>query len=202
MIVSLAAIFAASLLHVGPPPHPPQLPMHKTNLIVNGDFSAGNSGFTSGYAFATPISAEGQYTIGTDPCNDAPPQYVWACFGDHTTGAGNMLEADGFPNTPNVAVWSETIPVTPQTTYKFTFWGAGVDTQGNSSPAVLQISFNGVAAKHLATLPAVWTSWVRYHATWKSRGATEVTISLVDTNVGGPFNDFALDDLSFMPAKK
>jgi hypothetical protein len=199
MFVQLATVVFASLIHpsLG---HPSLSPMHGSNLIVNGDFSAGNTGFTSQYTFASPITAEGQYTIGTDPCMDAPPNYVWACFGDHTTGSGNMFMADGYPSTPGVIVWSETITVNPMTTYKFGFWGAGVDTQGNSSPAVLQILFNNVASRRLATIPTVWTTWVHYHASWKSHSATQVTISLVDTNTAGPYNDFALDDLSFKAA--
>src|SRR5207253_1567767 len=37
------------------------------NLIVNGDFSGGNTGFTSQYIYANPNITEGQYFVGTSP---------------------------------------------------------------------------------------------------------------------------------------
>jgi hypothetical protein len=38
-------------------------PVQAANLLTNGDFSAGNSGFGSDYAFESFISSEGQYTV-------------------------------------------------------------------------------------------------------------------------------------------
>jgi hypothetical protein len=38
-------------------------PVQAANLLTNGDFSAGNSGFGSDYAFQGVISSAGQYTV-------------------------------------------------------------------------------------------------------------------------------------------
>jgi len=37
---------------------------------------------------------------------------------------------------------------------------------------------------------------------WKSGTATTATITLVDTNTSGPYNDFAIDDLAFRAVVK
>ena len=64
------------------------------NLVINGNFEAGNTGFTSAYTYAgvagtpSPISGnantlwdEGTYSVGTDPNS---LHASWASFGDHT----------------------------------------------------------------------------------------------------------------------
>src|SRR5262249_28180063 len=51
-----------------PPPPPPPPPPPAANLLVNGDFEAGNTGFTSQYIFSSDqIGDAGVYTITTNP---------------------------------------------------------------------------------------------------------------------------------------
>lgn len=63
------------------------------NLITNSDFSLGNTEFSSGYTYDTSnVTWEGVYTVG------ANPQLYHrgaTSFGDHTTGSGMMLIANG-----------------------------------------------------------------------------------------------------------
>ena len=58
-----------------------------TNLITNGDFSSGNTGFTSDYGFNTlnpgPELVEGAYSVVTKP-NDV--HFAWGNYFDHTSG--------------------------------------------------------------------------------------------------------------------
>ena len=63
------------------------------NLIINGDFERGNSGFTSNYR-ETPHSQNGEYYVGTKPI-------VWGFSGcdDHTSGIGNYISLRGTPKT-------------------------------------------------------------------------------------------------------
>ena len=71
----------------------------EASIILNGDFEAGNSLFTSGYAY-TPVfnTTEGQYTVRRDPQN-----WNGAFFAmpDHTFGGppqlGNMLVVPTWP---------------------------------------------------------------------------------------------------------
>ena len=47
----------------------------KNNLVVNGDFSDGNTGFSSDYSFVPAIFSETQYTICLASAMDASTQY-------------------------------------------------------------------------------------------------------------------------------
>jgi hypothetical protein len=94
------------------------------NLVVNGDFEAGNSGFTSAYIYGTGgawglLSSPGQYAIATSP-NLTHTNF--SNCPDHTpTGVGNMLVANG-SSTPNTAVWCQTVNVSPNTDFIFSAW--------------------------------------------------------------------------------
>jgi hypothetical protein len=74
------------------------------NLVTNGDFSAGNTSFTTGYILDCTVGGyigEQRYCVGTNP---NAVHGAWAACGDHTTGTGNMLIFNG-TSTPNVNVW-------------------------------------------------------------------------------------------------
>src|SRR5262249_9477766 len=91
------------------------------NLLLNGDFEAGNTGFTSDYTYSPgDISPEGTYNIVRNPHDSHPGG---ASFGDHTSGTGLMLAANGASNT-NLVVWRQSVAVVPNTTYEFSGWGA------------------------------------------------------------------------------
>jgi hypothetical protein len=107
------------------------------NLIVNGDFSAGNTGFTSGYA-STPVNlGAGEYSVRTD---GSTWNAAFTSFGDHTTGTGNMMVVNG-AGVVGTPVWAQSsIAVTPNTDYFFSAWVTSVFA---ASPATLQFSING-----------------------------------------------------------
>ncbi|HRH39365.1 MAG TPA: hypothetical protein PK760_13525, partial [Flavobacteriales bacterium] len=92
------------------------------DLVVNGDFSQGAVGFTSGYIPGTGgtyglLSNEGQYAVDSDASNthnNFPP-----CT-DHT-GGGNMMVVNGAA-TAGVSIWCESLVVTPGTDYAFSAW--------------------------------------------------------------------------------
>ena len=67
---------------------------------------------------------------------------------DHTPGDGdgNMMLVNGAQQ-PNVAVWTQTITVTPHTNYAFSTW---VQTITTVNPAKLQFSINGKFSKRAA----------------------------------------------------
>ena len=59
------------------------------NVITNGDFEAGNTGFSSDYTFSPGnIWDPATYDIVSDP-NDS--HNLATSFGDHTTGDGLMM---------------------------------------------------------------------------------------------------------------
>lgn len=162
------------------------------NLIVNGDFEAGNTGFTSDYTyFSTPIDRDTSYAIGNDPYLWHGYR-MWASFGDHTTGQGLMFIGDGAIVSDKV-LWQQTVPVTSNTWYVFSYWGA---SSSSNSPAQLRVHINGIPIGSDFVLPSQTGQWMRFSALWNSGSTNQATIRLVNQNTSGSGNDFALDDIS------
>lgn len=164
-----------------------------TNLIVNGNFSAGNTGFTSDYTYTNPNNVtEGEYNVSTNP-------QTWNAgmsnCRDHTSGNGNMMMVNG-SSTLNATVWRQTVSVTPNTNYAFSTW---IQSVHPTSPAQLQFSINGQPLGNTINASATPCSWNQFYTTWNSGANTTAVISVVNRNTGFAGNDFALDDMSFAP---
>ncbi len=162
------------------------------NLVINGDFSQGNTGFTSGYQFAGTNVTEGQYFVGSNP-------QAWngsmASCGDHTGGNGNMMLVNGSP-VADVEVWRQTITVTPNTNYAFSTW---IQALWAANPAQLQFSINGLLLGGTITASLPVCNWTQFYTSWNSGNAATAVISIVNKNTTVAGNDFALDDISFAP---
>jgi gliding motility-associated-like protein len=163
-----------------------------SNIITNGDFGAGNTGFTSQYNFANPNVTEGQYFVGPNPPN-------WnaslSSCGDHTTGNGNMMLVDG-ALVPDILVWKQTVSVLPNTNYAFSTWMQALYTP---NPTELRFSINGGNVGNLITAALSTCTWTQFYTTWNSGNSTIATIAIVNKNTIVQRNDFALDDISFSP---
>ena len=162
------------------------------NVINNGNFNNGNTGFTSGYSYANPNLTEGQYFVGKSP--QAWNASMSNC-GDHTTGNGNMMLVNGAP-VPDVNVWKQTVAVTPNTNYAFSTW---IQALYPPNPAQLSFSINGSDIGNLITASLPTCTWTQFFTTWNSGNNTSATISIVNKNTFVQGNDFALDDISFAP---
>ncbi len=167
--------------------------------VVNGDFSAGNTGFTSSYGFARLRPAAAITRLQPIRTLGSP----LSSFGDHTTGTGQMLVADG-SGTANTTLWSESLTVTPNSLYTFTYWAASCGNDNNNgidpSPAILHAADNGTAIGSNFSVPATNGVWTKFTGTFNSGANTSVTLTITDTNTnGGAGNDFALDDISLVP---
>ena len=159
------------------------------NLVVNGDFSAGNSGFSSAYAYSPGnCNPPAIYDIVTDPhsCHAG-----WSSFGDHTSGSGNMMVVNGSEST-GVSVWGENVTVLANTTYFFSVWIASVFPV---SPAMLDFSVNGQQLGSTFTASTTTGNWQQFYATWFSGASTTAQLGLVNLNTAFGGNDFALDDI-------
>lgn len=162
------------------------------NLIVNGNFSQGNTGFTSEYVSSNPNTTEGQYLIGTNPV-------TWnggmSPCRDHTSANGNMMMVNGSP-VAGANVWKQTVAVTPNTNYAFSTW---IQSLLNTNLAQLQFSINGKEIGSLITATLPTCTWTQFYTTWNSGNSTSAVISIVNKNIQLAGNDFALDDISFAP---
>ncbi len=161
------------------------------NLMQNGNFSAGNIGFSSSYAYTPPPNtSEGQYWVSTNA-------QTWnggmASCGDHTSGSGNMLLVNG-ATTANVSIYCQTVNVQPNTNYAFSTW---LMTLSAGNPAQLQFSVNGSLLGSIFTASNSTCIWQQFYTTWNSGANTTATICIVNQNTLASANDFALDDMSF-----
>ena len=166
------------------------------NLVVNGDFSAGNTGFTSSYTYSPPPSTtliEGDYSVYNNPFG---VHTGFTSMGDHTTGTGNMMIINGGPTASSV--WCETVPVTPNTNYDFSAWFANCSsvTVGADVP-ILQFMVNGVLLGTPTSVTAPPGTWVNFFSTWNSGLATTASICIYDETTAAAGNDFVIDDISF-----
>lgn len=167
--------------------------LEPNNLVNNGDFSAGNTGFSSSYRDTTgsgSLYPEGFYSVTTDP-NLVHPGFV--SLTDHTTGTGKMMVVNG--SSAPVSFWCQTIAVTPNTYYDFSAWGVTVSGAGN--PAILQFSINGTLVGSALDLPSTTGTWTEFHVVWYSGSNTSIDICVTDQQTALSGNDFAIDDISF-----
>jgi len=160
-----------------------------TNLILNGDFEMGNTGFSSAYTY-NPISVwnEATYAINANP---TAVHANFASCDDHTTGNGQMMIVNGAA-APNTNVWCKTVPVTPNTDYAFSTWLASTIS---ASPAILQFSINNVVLGVPFGASPTLCIWQQFYEVWNSGASTTATICIVNQNTAQSGNDFLLDDL-------
>ncbi|WP_346882124.1 T9SS type B sorting domain-containing protein [uncultured Algibacter sp.] len=166
------------------------------NLVTNGDFSLGNTGFVTDY-INVPSSdgngnAQGLYGIVAN-------SNVWfpslASCNDNT-GGGNFMVADGSIRTgPNDRVWCQTITVQPNEDYIFSYFTQSVSS---GSPAMFEVIINGVSIGNNA-LDFSTCNWVQNSFPWNSGGITSAEICIYDRNTTDVGNDFGIDDISFVP---
>ena len=176
-----------------------------TELVVNGDFSAGNTGFThSTYIYNADVAGnaelvpEGHYGVGTNA--NTYHSNFWGM--DHTTGAGNFMIVNGYPGAPQPVIWATTVAVVPGVSYYFSAWALSLNSSGNY--AVLQFRVNNTLVGTTAPLPARPQNnnppfnWIQFYGTWTApAGVFSVPIEIVDFQTAAAGNDFGLDDISF-----
>ncbi len=160
------------------------------DLVANGDFSQGNTGFTSDYNSASPNTKEAEYYVAND-------SHAWninfnSCT-EHTTVSGKMMMVNG-SSAAGAKVWGESISISPNTNYAFSVW---IESLAALNPANLRFSINGIVLGDNINAGNVACQWKQVFTTWNSGGSTTAAISIVNNNTIADGNDFALDDISF-----
>ncbi|MEW6676678.1 MAG: PEPxxWA-CTERM sorting domain-containing protein [Pseudomonadota bacterium] len=169
-----------------------------SNLIVNGDFEAGMSGFGTDYF----PSANGCISCAGVSTNTLTwyyaPGYV-EVFNDHTSGAGMMLLYDP-PNTPSAwRIWYQNVNVEAGKTYTFSGWGREANSENlGYNDGLIRFEVNGDV---LGTLVTVQNAWTAFSAQYTALATGSVTLALRDMN-GTTWNGTytAIDDLAFTQA--
>ena len=169
-------------------------------LAVNGDFSAGETGFTSGFPSQTAFPLPGTglntngYAIGVNGQNWHTN--FWGV--DHTSGTGNMMLLN--PTTANVFSWQQTISVAPNTNYYFSAWGLELNNAIPANNAELQFNINGTAIGSVLKLATGVNSnsnngWQRFTSVWNSGSATSAIVAIKNFRTENSGNDYAIDDI-------
>lgn len=166
--------------------------LHAQNLLVNGDFEAGATGFSSDYVLSGNNTSEGQYTV-----TNTPSTFNSAFFngGDHTTGTGKMMVVNG-ATSGSPAVWRQTISIMGMVTYNFRGY---ISTAVGGGPAVLVLKVNRMQMGSAVTAPNSVGSWLQWDQSFTSLVNTTATLEIVNSNQSVFPNDFYLDDLSVRP---
>ncbi|MDN3922481.1 PEP-CTERM sorting domain-containing protein [Roseateles violae] len=164
------------------------------NVILNGEFDAGLSGFSSSYAIGGDAYAPGVVNVGSNP---NALHSGWASFGAFS--GENMLIVNGGESLASNVVWSQTIHLTAGTSYDFTAAAASVYS-GN--PSKLQAVLTVGAVDHvLGTVQlgaaGEWQSWGGSVVSPFS-GSAQLKLLNLSTDYNG--NDFAIDYLSLTSA--
>lgn len=176
-----------------------------TNLINNGDFEDGATGFTTQYALTFPgytcpngnqvwglLGCEGTYFVG--PSSSA----VHTNFANCTPhGGNNMMMLNGASSLQEL--WCQTIAVMPNTDYVFQAFATSIES---SSPAILQFAIDGTLLGSPFALSATTCNWQEFYEIWNSGANTSIEICITNQNTAGGGNDFALDDIFFGPICK
>jgi hypothetical protein len=169
------------------------------NLVTNGNFEGGNTGFTSAYAFAPGgNSTEGQYTVRLNPF---PWNGLFISAADHTSGSGLMYVGNGSPTNGSVVWASGPIAVAQNTNYFFEAFVMNVCCSSpfpGNSPSILEFSVAGLTTESLGTATtnlALAGTWEGLSKSWNSGLNTSVSLSLINRNTAAAGNDFAIDDV-------
>lgn len=170
--------------------------MVNQNLLENGDFELGNVGFSSQYFYVDSLHSNalgaGNYTISDDA------HHVWSSRHQYGFGGSGLFMIVDGANQPDKKVWGQTVEVHPNTDYHLSAQFLSVGDL-HLSTADLQFKVNGALLGdnlHLSSDPDLWQE---YAAVWKNTTATTAVITLVDTNLIHPGNDFGVDHIRFTP---
>ncbi len=158
------------------------------NLVINGDFSAGNTGFTSNLNLNCNCVAN-SYCVSN---NLQGKCILWPSLSGNG-GSGNFLIVDG--STSNSQhVWSTSVHVSGGTTYEYSFWVASV------YPASMQTfdlgmiidGFN-VKTVNISQQQGIWQ---QYSVKWSAPTSKTIQIAIRQMT-GGDYRDFGIDDIGF-----
>ena len=161
------------------------------NMVANGNFEAGNTGFQSDYGYSSSLIPEKKYYVGT---NARETHAGFANMGDHTSGSGNYMIVNGAGDA-NAVIWSQTLTLEPHSVFSLSFWLTNLNSVRT---ARLQLSVNGMNIGEIHSVGGV-AQWGKMTTTWMNDTATTAVVAIVNQNTAMSGNDFAIDDIEVVP---
>ena len=161
-----------------------------SNLVYNGDFELGNTGFTTqynywtsgGFVFGNYIITANANTVsgGFTPCNNG----------------GKYMVLDGI-GTPNTYFFQSTVNVEPNTLYEFSVQSVFLAFSELSSSYYPRLKYyiNNQQLGGVDVISNYNCNWHTFKYKWYSGTNTTATLKVVDDNTDGGGNDFAVDNI-------
>lgn len=162
------------------------------NVVVNGNFSSGNTGFTSDYLYALTNTASGEYFVGQLPSTWNPTFTNCALHGPVNS---RMFMVNG-STTADAIVWKQPVNITPNTNYVFSTWITSLSAQ---NAAQLSFAIDDIPVGNIITASQPPCSWNQFYITWNSGNKTSIVLSIINQNTAATGNDFALSEITFAP---
>ncbi|MBR1627089.1 MAG: gliding motility-associated C-terminal domain-containing protein [Bacteroidales bacterium] len=165
------------------------------NMIPNGDFEQGNTGFTSEYSYTSSTGNralwdQGKYTVGYD-VSDYHER--WASC---SNGSKMFIANGGADN--NSVVYSTNLNVDKNTDYIVSFEACNIaSTTRDASLSKFQFSINGVQLGSIHQVKPQKCEWSEFYQIWNSGNSLTAKIIILNKNTENDGNDFALDNISF-----
>ncbi len=166
------------------------------NIVYNGSFEAGNTGFITNYQYTFPVNNGNtmlnEFTVASNP---NPWNFMAANCADHTSGNGNMLIVNAGIDTSKI-VWQQTVSVEPNKTYWFCAWAS---QWFNFSKSKLLFTINDIPLDTNYTIPTTNCVWNNFEKIWKSNTSNTATIKIINKSLASNNNQFLLDDIYLGP---
>jgi hypothetical protein len=161
-------------------------------LVINGDFSSGNSGFTTNYNYCNLSNCLFSLTNnGYSVAKDASTRHNLFKGVDHTDGNGLFMIVNG--SISSNVVWKQTLSVSVNTNYDFEAWVCTLYTL-NSSEIIVKINGEQLGSSLLA--PSSVNQWTKLSRKWNSGSSLVAVIEIYSVKNIANGNDFGLDDIS------
>ena len=175
------------------------------NLILNGNFSAGNTNFTSSYPYnvlnSGPELVEGAYSVVTKASD---VHFAWGNYFDRTSGnsSGKYFVANASADTTKTVWQSNLLNVSQANTpYRFEAYLMSIYPSENNYPSLSFEIGNGTSWTTMGTTTTLnFTSrgnWIFTYVDGVFGGAGDFYVRLKNSNSATGGNDLGLDDIYF-----
>ncbi|WP_238387971.1 Ig-like domain-containing protein [Hymenobacter sediminis] len=174
-----------------------------TNLLINPDFTDGNTGFASDYNYVSPTAnaATTNGNQGLVPENtyavDANANSYHGTFrGTDYDGTGKFLMINGSATIQRM--YAQTITVEPNRYYTFSAYFNNLLAPGSNS-AVPEVGFaiNGTGVSSTLQVQESPDRWVRYSSIWYSGNNTTAIFEIRNVSTAAGGNDLGIDHIYF-----
>jgi outer membrane protein OmpA-like peptidoglycan-associated protein len=164
----------------------------KVNLVQNGTFEMGRTGFKTDYNLLSGRYENGEYSV----TNNVTTVLYSKNFKNPFPSTGQFLFINAFTNPPtDKRCWYDSISVQPNTTYIFSCSVASVI---DYDPPKLKFNVNGKRVSNIFNVSGK-NYWQTISTTYTTRSNEHrIEISIEDVNLESRYgNDFAIDNIVF-----